>query len=236
MDVVLGPSKAIVRHAFRLLRASKNRFGSTERGRRVHHAATRGSKAVANPSELFLAERRAGASGSAIVPLVEGTRPMLVELQALVAPAPYGSPRRTCLGVEDGRVALLLAVLGRRSEVELVARDVYVNAVGGVRVREPAADLAIALALASSSLDIPLPPELAACGEIGLGGEVRRVSGIDLRVREAARLGFRELWVPKGARAAVARAESARIVEVRDVAEAVNRLRANAGSQNVNTG
>lgn len=182
-------------HAFRLLRAVKNRFGSTqELG--VFQMATAGLEPVANPSELFLEERSTQAPGSCVVPLLEGSRPMLVELQALVAPAPYGTPRRTTLGLEDARVALLLAVLDRRSPVDLLSQDVYAKAAGGVRVAEPAADLAIALAIASSRLELALPPDSAAMGEIGLGGELRRVSRVDVRVAEAARLGFRRVLVP----------------------------------------
>ncbi|MFP8877518.1 MAG: DNA repair protein RadA, partial [Myxococcota bacterium] len=162
-------------HAFRLLRAHKNRFGSTEEVG-VFRMGASGLEAVENPSELFLAERSSGAPGSCVVPLLEGSRPMLVEIQALVAPAGYGTARRTSIGVEDGRVALLLAVLERRAGVDLASRDVYVNVVGGVRVSEPAADLALALALASSRLDIPLPDDVVACGEVGLGGEIRRVA------------------------------------------------------------
>ena len=182
-------------HAFRLLRAAKNRFGSTQEIG-VFQMATQGLEAVANPSELFLEERSTRAPGSCVVPLLEGSRPMLVELQALVAPAPYGTPRRTTLGLEDARVALLLAVLDRRSPVDLLSQDVYAKAAGGVRVAEPAADLAIALAIASSRLELALPPDTAAMGEIGLGGELRRVSRVDVRVAEAARLGFRRLLVP----------------------------------------
>jgi DNA repair protein RadA/Sms len=121
---------------------------------------------------------------------------MLVELQALVAPAPYGTPRRTTLGLEDARVALLLAVLDRRSRIDLLSQDVYAKAAGGVRVAEPAADLGIALAIASSRLDLAVPPDTAAIGEIGLGGEIRRISRLDVRLAEAARLGFRRLLVP----------------------------------------
>jgi DNA repair protein RadA/Sms len=184
-------------HAFRLLRATKNRFGSThEVG--VFTMGAAGLEEVPNPSELFLAERRADAPGTCVVPLLEGSRPMLIELQALVAPAGYGTARRTCLGVDDGRVALLLAVLDRRTPVDLVGCDVYVNVTGGVRVAETAADLGVALALASSRLDLPLPPDAAACGELGLGGEVRRVARLDLRLREAARLGFRRVLAPAG--------------------------------------
>jgi DNA repair protein RadA/Sms len=214
-------------HAFRILRSSKNRFGSTQEVG-VFTMGESGLEGVENPSELFLAERRSGAPGSCIVPLVEGSRPMLVEIQALVAPAGYGTARRTSLGIDDGRLALLLAVLDRRSDVDLLSRDVYVNVAGGVRVSEPGADLALALALASSRLDLPLPPDVAACGEIGLGGEVRRVGRIDLRLREAARLGFRRLLLPEGSAAGARPAAGVELVPLREVAEAVAWLR---GSQ-----
>ena len=158
--------------------------------------AGHGLEAVENPSELFLEERSTRAPGSCVIPLLEGTRPMLVELQALVAPAPYGTPRRTTLGLEDARVALLLAVLDRRTPIDILSQDVYATAAGGVRVAEPAADLAIALAIASSRLDRALPADTAAVGEIGLGGELRRVARLDVRRAEAARLGFRRLLVP----------------------------------------
>jgi DNA repair protein RadA/Sms len=211
-------------HAFRLLRATKNRFGSThEVG--VFTMGSAGLEQVPNPSELFLAERRQGAPGSCVVPVLEGSRPMLVEIQALVAPAGYGTARRTCLGIDDGRVALLLAVLDRRTDVDLVGRDVYVNVTGGVRVAETAADLGLALALASSRLDLPLPPDVAACGEVGLGGEVRRVARTGLRLREAERLGFRRLLVPEGAADGGARGAS---IPVATLADAVAWLRAHA--------
>ncbi|HME68413.1 MAG TPA: DNA repair protein RadA [Myxococcota bacterium] len=210
-------------HPFRILRATKNRFGATsEIG--VFTMGEGGLEAVPNPSELFLAERRPGAPGSSIVPVLEGSRPMLVEVQALVAPAGYGTARRTCLGIDDGRVALLLAVLDRRTSVDLCSRDVYVNVTGGVRVVEPAADLGVALALASSRLDLALPPDVAACGEVGLGGEVRRVSRIDLRIREAARLGFRRVLLPE-LRETAAKGSGAEAIAVRDLAEAVEWLR-----------
>ncbi len=212
-------------HAFRILRASKNRFGSTQEVG-VFTMGERGLEGVENPSELFLAERRSGAPGSCIVPLIEGSRPMLVEIQALVAPAGYGTARRTSLGIDDGRLALLLAVLERRGDVDLLSRDVYVNVAGGVRVSEPGADLALALALASSRLDLPLPPDVAACGEIGLGGEVRRIGRIDLRLREATRLGFRRLLLPEGSVAGVRAPAGAELVPLREVAEAVRWLRA----------
>jgi DNA repair protein RadA/Sms len=209
-------------HAFRLLRATKNRFGSTQEVG-VFTMGERGLEVVENPSELFLAERHAGAPGSCIVPVLEGSRPMLLEVQALVAPAGYGTARRTCLGIDDARVALLLAVLDRRSDVDLLSRDVYVNVAGGVRVAEPAADLAVALALASSRLDLALPADVAACGEIGLGGEIRRVARLEERLREAARLGYRRVLVP--ARALPLAAGDATPIGVDDVGEAVAWIR-----------
>jgi DNA repair protein RadA/Sms len=218
-------------HAFRLLRATKNRFGSTQEVG-VFTMGERGLDVVENPSELFLAERHAGAPGSCIVPVLEGSRPLLLEVQALVAPAGYGTARRTCLGIDDARVALLLAVLDRRSDVDLLSCDVYVNVAGGVRVAEPAADLAVALALASSRLDLPLPPDVAACGEIGLGGEIRRVARLEERLREAARLGYGRVLVPARALPGpgtplAAAAGEAHPIGVDDVAQAVAWLRRN---------
>ncbi len=211
-------------HAFRLLRAHKNRFGSTQEVG-VFRMGAAGLEAVSNPSELFLAERSGGSPGSCVVPLMEGSRPMLVEIQALVAPAGYGTARRTSIGVDDGRVALLLAVLERRAGVDLASRDVYVNAVGGVRVSEPAADLPLALALASSRLDTALPEDVVACGEVGLGGEIRRVARTDLRVAEALRLGFRRVLLPEGSSELPADAPKGALVGVRDLAQALTWLR-----------
>jgi len=222
-------------HAFRLLRASKNRFGSTEEIG-VFSMASHGLEAVENPSELFLEERSTRAPGSCVVPLLEGSRPMLVELQALVAPAPYGTPRRTTLGLEDARVALLLAVLERRSRIDLLSQDVYAKAAGGVRVAEPAADLGIALAIASSRLDLAVPPDTAAIGEIGLGGEIRRVSRVDVRLAEAGRLGFRRLLVPavchrelvsRRAKGVVSRSADCELVPIEEVAQAIDWLEEN---------
>jgi len=210
---------------FRLLRAGKNRFGSTQEVG-VFAMTERGLEDVENPSELFLAERRAGAPGSCIASLVEGSRPMLVELQALVAPAGYGATRRTTVGLDDGRLALLIAALDRHSDVDFLSRDVYANVAGGLRISEPGADLALALALASSRLDIPLPADVAAFGEIGLGGEVRRVGRIELRLREAVRLGFRRVLLPAGIE--IARPAGAELVRVADVAAAVRWLRASS--------
>jgi DNA repair protein RadA/Sms len=227
-------------HAFRLLRAAKNRFGSTQEIG-VFNMAGQGLEAVENPSELFLEERSTRAPGSCVVPLLEGSRPMLVELQALVAPAPYGTPRRTTLGLEDARVALLLAVLDRRSHIDLLSQDVYAKAAGGVRVSEPAADLGIALAIASSRLDLAMPADTAAIGEIGLGGEVRRISRLDVRLAEAARLGFRRLLVPavcqrefderqrqdRAASSSMRPVQDCELVPIQEVAQAIDWLERN---------
>ncbi len=212
-------------HAFRLLRAKKNRFGSTQEVG-VFTMSESGLEGVPNPSELFLAERRSGTPGSCIVPLAEGSRPMLVEIQALVAPAGYGTGRRTSLGIDDGRLALLLAVLDRHGSLDLLSRDVYVNVAGGVRVSEPGADLGLALALASSRLDLALPADVAACGEVGLSGEVRRVRRSDLRVAEAVRLGFRRLLLPEATAAEVEAPKDVALIPIREVGEAVGWLRA----------
>jgi len=214
-------------HAFRVLRANKNRFGSTlEVG--VFSMGENGLEGVANPSELFLAERRGDAPGSCVTALLEGTRPLLLEVQALVAPAGYGTARRTAIGFDDGRLALLLAVLARRGGIDALGMDVYLNVTGGMRIGEPAADLAVVLALASSRLDLPVPPDAVAIGEVGLGGEVRRVGRVDARVQEAARLGFARALVPRGAPEKL-RMAGAELVPVGDVAEAVLWLRKAAG-------
>ena len=183
-------------HAYRVLRAVKNRFGSTnEIG--VFHMVDRGLVEVANPSGLFLAERPRDVPGSVIVASLEGTRPLLLELQALVSPASFGTPRRTVLGADYNRTCLLLAVLEKRGGMPLGSQDVFVNVAGGGRVTEPAADLGIVLAAASSYLDRPLRGEVVLMGEVGLTGEVRGVTGIEARVKEAAALGFHEAVVPK---------------------------------------
>ena len=182
--------------SFRLLRAVKNRFGSTnEVG--VFQMESGGLKDVENPSELLLTERPTDVAGSIVVPLMEGTRPMLIEIQALLAPANHGNPRRTTSGVESNRVAMVLAVLERRVGFDISFQDSYVNAVGGIRVSDPAADLAIAICLASSLRNAKIPRDVAVVGEVGLTGEVRGVSRIDVRAAEVKKLGFKRLIVPK---------------------------------------
>ena len=182
-------------HAYRVLRAVKNRFGSTnEIG--VFEMGEHGLTEVTNPSEFFLAERPRDAAGSVIVSSLEGTRPLLVELQALVARASFGTPRRTVLGADYNRVCVLLAVLEKRAGVPLASQDVFVSVAGGGRVTEPAADLGIVLAAASSYMDRPVAGDVLVLGEVGLTGEVRAVAGLELRLREAAALGFRRAVVP----------------------------------------
>src|SRR5213078_519325 len=191
-------------HAYRVLRAVKNRFGSTnEIG--VFQMAERGLLEVKNPSGFFLAERPKDVPGSVIVAGLEGTRPLLLELQALVAPASFGTPRRTVLGADYNRVCLLLAVLEKRAGVPLASQDVFVNVAGGGRVMEPAADLAVLVAAASSYMDRPVRGDVVVLGEVGLTGEVRAVAGIDIRLKEAAALGFRRSVVPKSSVVADAR-------------------------------
>jgi DNA repair protein RadA/Sms len=182
-------------HAYRLLRSVKNRFGSThEVG--VFEMGEQGMVEVSNPSEAFLAERLPDSAGSAIAVTMEGTRPLLVEIQALASTTSFGHPRRTANGVDVNRLLLLVAVLSKRVGLRLFDQDVFVNVVGGIRISEPAADLAVALAIASSFQSIPLPADLAAVGEVGLSGELRAVSQLSRRLNEASKLGFRRCIVP----------------------------------------
>jgi DNA repair protein RadA/Sms len=185
-------------HALRLLRAVKHRFGPTsELG--LFEMTDDGLIGVPDPGRLFLSDRQAQAPGSVVVPTLEGHRPLLVELQALVAKSPLTMPRRSAQGLDSGRLAMISAVLEERVGVVLTGADVYALAVGGVRVVEPGADLALALALVSSVTGTALPPDLVACGEIGLCGELRQVGQTGRRLSEAARLGFRRAIVPASA-------------------------------------
>ena len=183
-------------HQFRILRAVKNRFGATDEIG-VFEMTDRGLAEVANPSALFLAERRGNISGSAVFAGMEGTRPVLVEIQCLLAPNPGGSPRRSTIGWDSGRLSMLLAVLETRCGLRLNATDVYLNVAGGLRVGEPAADLAVAAALASAATDQPTDPSMVFFGEVGLSGEVRQVAGAESRLKEAAKLGFEKACLPR---------------------------------------
>lgn len=181
---------------YRILRSIKNRFGSTnEIG--IFEMYEGGLREVTNPSEVFLAERKSGTSGSAVVASIEGTRPLLLEVQALVAPTSYGVPQRTATGFDARRLQMLLAVLEKRVGLHVGQYDVFVNVAGGIRVDEPAVDLGMALSIVSSLRDIPVDGETVAIGEIGLGGEIRRTSQIERRVAEATKLGFKRLLVPR---------------------------------------
>jgi DNA repair protein RadA/Sms len=183
-------------HAFRILRAVKNRFGSTnEIG--VFEMKESGLDEVPNPSQLLLAERPLGVSGSVVVCSVEGTRPLLVELQALVSSSGWVQPRRTSMGVDGNRLSLLLAVMEKKLGFNFSQQDVFVNVAGGVRLVEPAVDLAMMAALMSSTLDQPVPPGLVVWGEVGLAGEVRGVTHGALRVAEALKLGFEDHLIPR---------------------------------------
>lgn len=182
-------------HQFRILRAVKNRFGPTDEIG-VFEMGDSGLGEVANPSALFLAERRGDVSGAAVFAGMEGTRPVLVEVQALVAPSPLGTPRRAVVGWDSARLAMVLAVLEARCGVQIGANDVYLNVAGGLRITEPAADLAVAAALVSSLTGEPVPADAVVFGEIGLSGEVRAVGQSDTRLKEAAKLGFSSAIFP----------------------------------------
>lgn len=183
-------------HTYRILRAVKNRFGSTnEMG--IFEMKENGLEEVLNPSEIFLEQRSEGASGSTVVASMEGTRPVLVEIQALIAPTSFGNPRRMATGVDHNRVSLLMAVLEKRVGLLLQNQDAYVKVAGGVKLDEPAIDLAVAVSIASSFKDQPTQATDVFIGEVGLTGEVRRVSRIEQRVQEAAKLGFKRVILPK---------------------------------------
>jgi DNA repair protein RadA/Sms len=208
-------------HAYRLLRSVKNRFGATsEVG--VFEMRGSGMVEVLNPSEIFLAERVVSAAGSAIAVTMEGTRPLLLEVQALASPTVYPNPRRTANGVDFNRLQLLTAVLTRRVGIRLAEQDIFVNVVGGMTVDEPAADLAVAIAIASSVWDNPVPADLAILGEVGLSGELRAVSQLPARMREAAKLGFKRCLMPKSMRRGDPLPGGIEPVAVRSLAEALN--------------
>jgi DNA repair protein RadA/Sms len=208
------------KQALRILRSVKNRFGSTnEIG--VFEMTDGGLREVPNPSALFLNERPKGVSGSIVIPSIEGTRPLLVEVQALVGDASLASPRRTVTGVNPNRVSLLLAVLEKRAGIHVSDRDVFVNVAGGVRLDEPAADVAVALALTSSLLEVPAAPDVVAFGEVGLAGEVRAVNMARQRVAEGVKFGFTKCILPKGSAGDVD-AFGVEILPVVNIAQAID--------------
>jgi DNA repair protein RadA/Sms len=206
--------------AYRLLRSVKNRFGATsEVG--VFEMVGDGLAEVPNPSEAFLAERVINAPGSAIAVTMEGTRPLLVDVQALTSPTAFGNPRRTPNGVDINRLLLISAVLSKRVGLKLHEQDIFVNVIGGLQVSEPAADLAMALAMASSYYDHPLPVDLAIVGEVGLSGELRAVGQLPARLNEAAKLGFKRVLLPKQRRKLEGLPPGLKLIEARHVGEAL---------------
>jgi DNA repair protein RadA/Sms len=207
--------------AYRLLRSVKNRFGATsEVG--VFEMREGGLVEVTNPSEAFLAERMVNAAGSAIAVTMEGTRPILVEIQGLTSPTQFGNARRTANGVDFNRLLLILAVLSRRVGLKLSEQDIFVNVVGGIQIDEPAADLAIAAAIASSWKDVPVKADAALIGEIGLAGELRMPGQMPARLKEAAKLGFKTAIVAKAIRKGEGYPKGIEIVEVRSVDQALD--------------
>lgn len=206
--------------AYRLLRSVKNRFGATsEIG--VFEMSGLGMVEVPNPSEAFLAERVLNAPGSAVAITMEGTRPLLVEIQALTSPTSFGNPRRTPNGVDGNRMLMITAVLTKRFGLKLHEQDLFINVIGGMKIDEPASDLSMAMAIASSYYDKPVPPDLAFVGEIGLSGELRAVSQLPARLHEAAKMGFTRIMVPKGKRKIIDAPEGIKLLEVRNVGEAL---------------
>jgi DNA repair protein RadA/Sms len=207
-------------HAYRLLRSVKNRFGSTDEIG-VFEMSGQGMLEVTNPSEAFLSERSDG-TGSAIAVTLEGTRPLLVEIQALTSTTSFGLPRRTANGIDFNRLLLLAAVLSKRVGLRLHDQDIFVNVVGGLRINEPAADLSVALAIASSYRDVPVAQDLAVMGEIGLSGELRSISQPTKRLNEAARLGFTRCLLPRSVRLSRDRPPGVEVVRAGSLREALD--------------
>jgi DNA repair protein RadA/Sms len=210
-------------HVFRILRAVKNRFGSVnEIG--VFEMAKDGLREVCNPSQLFLSERPEGTSGSVVVCTVEGTRPLLIEVQALASPSPLAMPRRVSTGFDVNRVALLIAILEKRLGLHLHGEDVYLNVAGGIRVTEPAVDLGVATAIASSFRDRPIDPRTVVMGEVGLGGEVRAIPHLESRLREAEKLGFQRAVIPEPQQSLGVQIGKLHVLPVTSVAAAFDNL------------
>jgi len=214
-------------HQFRILRAHKNRFGPTDEIG-VFEMRETGLAEVTNPSALFLDGRGKNATGTAVFAGLEGTRPMLTEIQALVAPAAFGTPRRAVVGWDSGRLAMVLAVLEARCGVSFGGKDVYLNVAGGLKINEPAADLAVAAAIASSAFDMPLPPDSVVFGEISLSGDVRPVGRADARMKEAAKLGFKRAITAKSKSEGKVRSLSLPIIEIKALTDLISRVEASA--------
>lgn len=210
-------------HTFRILRAVKNRFGSTnEIG--IFEMQSQGLVEVLNPSEVFLEERLDGATGSAIVVTMEGTRPILAEVQALVTPTMFGNAKRTTTGLDFNRASLIMAVLEKRAGLLLQNQDAYLKSAGGVKLDEPAIDLAVAVALASSYKDKPTNPQECFIGEIGLTGEIRRVNRIEQRINEAAKLGFTKVYAPKNSLTGIKVPKEITVIGVTTIGEVLQKV------------
>jgi DNA repair protein RadA/Sms len=210
-------------HVFRILRAVKNRFGSTnEIG--VFEMKAQGLAEVPNPSAVFLAERAENAAGSVVTACMEGSRPILVELQALISVAGFGTPRRTILGLDHNRVSLLVAVMEKKLGLDMAGHDIFMNVAGGVKVSEPAVDLGISAAVASSFLDRPLPEKTMVLGEIGLAGEVRGISQLEPRISEIRKMGFTRCIVPKSSLKVVGQIEGIELLGIEQLAEMMDLL------------
>jgi DNA repair protein RadA/Sms len=207
-------------YTYRLLRSVKNRFGATsEVG--VFEMTQDGMTEIDNPSAAFLAERAAHAAGNAIAVTMEGTRPLLVEIQALTSTTAFGLPRRTANGVDLSRLLLLTAVLTKRVGMKLYNQDIFVNVVGGLKITEPAADLSVAAAIASSFRDQPVADDLAIMGEVGLSGELRTISQAERRIKEASKLGFRRVLVPRAFASPQYQSNGVELIGARNVGEAL---------------
>jgi len=210
-------------HVFRILRAVKNRFGSTnEIG--VFEMSETGLNEVANPSALFLSERPENAPGSVVTASMEGTRPILVELQALASSTSFGNPRRTILGIDQNRVALLVAVMEKKLGLHLMGHDIFINVAGGVKIDEPAVDMGIVSAIASSFLDRPIHKGTLIFGEVGLTGEIRGIGHVEIRVAEAKKMGFDRCLVPQSNLKRMTKIKGMELIGVKTVSEAIENL------------
>lgn len=210
-------------HSFRILRAQKNRFGSTnEIG--IFEMHEEGLVEVKNPSELFLSERGTKISGSVVTASIEGTRPLLLEVQALVTPSNYGNPQRVATGFDYRRLSILLAVLEKRGGYRLSANNVFLNMAGGVKIDEPAVDLAVCCSIASSLLDKPVDNSIVVIGEVGLGGEIRSVGNIEKRIAEAEKLGFKKIIIPENNLKSIKSKNAAMIIPVNSISETISNI------------
>jgi DNA repair protein RadA/Sms len=210
-------------YAYRVLRAIKNRYGSTnEIG--VFEMTQDGLQEISNPSEVFLSERNTEESGTAVVAAIEGSRPLLIEVQALVTPTSYGTPQRSATGFEYRRLQMILAVLEKRLGVRLGQQDVFINIAGGIRLDDPAVDLGIAAAVVSSYRDIPVEPTIAFIGEIGLTGEVRTATSMEVRLNEVQKLGFQSAMIPKSSMKRLNNTYSVQLLPVDKILSALMKL------------